>query len=256
MNQIFVCGDLHRNALWVEKFYKRNRNIFNLDGSDIIICLGDFGANFGFDINDYNFKKRLSKLPFKYFVIRGNHEQRPSIVATEHMDDWSWKMFFDNYVWYENDFPNIMYAEDEVAYYNIGGYKTLIIPGAYSVDKYYRLERNLTWFPTEQLTEAERKRGLQLCEKHNNKFDLILSHTCAYSDIPTDLFISGIDQSLVDNSTEKYIEEITQKVQYKGHLWGHYHVTREYDKHKAMLDDRGSMVHLKEFMNTDKLITY
>ena len=47
-------------------------------------------------------------------------------------------------VWVEEEYPNILFAKDgEIFDFEVNNniYKTIVIGGAYSVDKYYRLMR-------------------------------------------------------------------------------------------------------------------
>jgi 3-oxoacid CoA-transferase subunit A len=115
--------------------------------------------------------------------------------------------------------------------YNIEGYKTFIIPGAYSVDKLYRLRKGYPWFQSEQLTEGEMEFGLQTAKK--GPFDLILSHTCPLSYEPTDLFLSVIDQTTVDKTMERYLNQIELNTQYKLWCFGHYHQTRVFPEYEG-----------------------
>ena len=59
-----------------------------------------------------------------------------------------------------------------------------------------------------------------------NHFDLVLSHTCPYQYRPTDLFLSFIDQSKVDNSMELWMSQLHEKIDYGIWCWGHYHADR------------------------------
>lgn len=43
-------------------------------------------------------------------------------------------------VWVEEAYPNILFAKDGEIY-DIAGMKTIVIGGAYSVDKFYRLSK-------------------------------------------------------------------------------------------------------------------
>lgn len=228
----YICGDIHGSFIPIREFLRRNPRIESEQNN--LILLGDAGLNFFFDYRDRNFKKKLGRYPFTYFVIRGNHEERPSICAKKEPDKWHKEEYFEGNVWIENDYPYIKYAMDYVSFYNIAteinSYKALVIPGAYSVDKYYRLSLGKTWFPREQLSKEEKQKGLQLIEKENWKCDLVLSHTCPSIYEPTDLFLSAIDQSMVDKSMERYLGEIEYKLDYKIHLWGHYHQYREYPR--------------------------
>lgn len=49
----------------------------------------------------------------------------------------------------------------------------------------------------------------------DNKIDVILSHTCPLKYEPSEVFLSGIDQSTVDKSTEKWLDRIEETIDYK-----------------------------------------
>ena len=145
------------------------------------------------------------------------------------------KAFWDGPVWVENKFPKIKYAMDYPEFYNIPygtgkAWETFVIPGAYSVDKYYRLQNKWAWFEDEQLTEEEKEYGRKRVQDKNEKCDLILSHTCPCIYIPTHLFLSCVDQSTVDNSMERYLGEIEYTMDYKAWIWGHYHDEIDYPR--------------------------
>ena len=108
--------------------------------------------------------------------------------------------------------------------YLIGGLMCATVPGAYSVDKFYRLERGYKWFKDEQLSDVERQ---ALQEKLSGRyFDVVLSHTCPYSWRPTDLFLKGVDQSTVDNTMELWMDELKDTFIWDHWLFGHYHADR------------------------------
>lgn len=129
----------------------------------------------------------------------------------------------------ENNFPYIRYFVDGISYM-IDGKKTLVIGGAYSVDKYYRLakfHKDATWtgwFENEQLSGQERELIQSFVE--GESYDIVLTHTCPRSWQPTDLFLHGIDQTTVDNSTEDWLDELKNKISWNIFLWGHYHKDR------------------------------
>ena len=222
---IFLIGDLHGRTEPVKNFYRNYiKDTSKENEENWLICLGDFGALYWFDYRDRNFKRDLSKYPFKYFVIRGNHECRATICSIREPDLWEEIECFGNKCLRQPAFPNIYYARDDGGIYNIAGRKTLVIPGSYSVDKYYRLQMGWTWFPDEQLAPHERL-ALEL-DAENQHFDLVLSHTCPYRYMPTDLFLNGIDQSEVDNSMEHWMDALHDSIEFNLWCWAHYHADR------------------------------
>ena len=256
--RIWFCGDIHGSHLPIENFFRRNKD--NIDFSpetDLIILLGDAGLNYFRNYRDINVKKKLSKYPFTYFCIRGNHEMRASACINEDPVLWTTEVeTFQGPVWIEKRFPNIVYAIDcPCIYYFIEGYKTLVIPGAYSVDKYYRLRNGWSWFEDEQLNPAEMELGRKLIEL-NPAVDLVLSHTCPSTYIPTDLFLPMIDQSTVDRTMERYLGEVEYKLDYKYWLWGHYHAFRRYPvgedgRQRIMLSAGQEMILWDDIVNNE-----
>lgn len=233
VTKYFVIGDIHGSYKPIHNFHLRhNTNKEYNETEKIMICLGDFCVNYFLDDDrnnhrDRNTKQKLGKYPFTYFVIRGNHEERPENLATRYSDKWYKEHFLGGSVWVEKDFPYIKYAMDYPSYYEINGYKTMVFPGAYSIDKHYRLRMGYSWFEDEQITEEEMQAGRDMV-KTFNKCDLVLSHTCPLIFEPTDLFLPMVDQSTVDKTMEKYLGEIEFHLDYKLWCFGHYHSTRVY----------------------------
>lgn len=258
--QIFVMGDIHGRCEPVRDFYNKNKEKLNLNETEnYMILLGDAGLNYFLNERDKKIKKKLSKLPFTYFVIRGNHEERPSICMQKNSDEWSTQLFWDNTVYYENEFPNIKYAIDGVSYYNIEGYKTIVIPGAYSIDKFYRLVMGLSWFEGEQLTEEEMEYGREIIKQKGPSFDLILSHTCPCVFEPTDLFLSAVDQSTIDKTMERFLGEIEFELDYRAWMWGHFHAFRDYprdDNKKKLMLYNDYAVNLKDYIENEEFKKY
>lgn len=255
MNKIFVMGDIHGSNRAIKHFMKRAKAKENFDGSDTMILLGDAGLNYNLDTFDSIRKRVLGNYPFTYFIIRGNHEERPSECMKMFPDRWTTEEFFGNTVYVEKEFPYIKYALDEPTIYTIPHngkvYKTLIFPGAYSVDKEYRLKVGHKWFPKEQMTEEEMNIGRKLVME-NPFVDLVLSHTCPCIYEPTDLFFPFIDQSKVDKTMEKYLGEIECVLEYKAWMWGHYHETRFFEERgskKMMLFE--DVIELNEFFEKE-----
>ena len=51
------------------------------------------------------------------------------------------------------------------------------------------------------------------------------------------MFIKGIDQSKVDNTTEIFLDKLEEKLNYKKWYCGHYHTDKVIDKIRFMFND-------------------
>ena len=129
MNYI-ITGDCHGQ-------FSRFKSLGNMPNTAVII-LGDVGLNYHLDERDLSAKRYLAKFPFAFYCVRGNHEARPGDVK-------GMKQIYDEevqgWIYMEDEFPNIRYFQDWGTYC-IDGLRTLVIGGAYSVDKYWRIRNN------------------------------------------------------------------------------------------------------------------
>ncbi|CCY80170.1 putative uncharacterized protein [Mycoplasma sp. CAG:877] len=215
---IYITGDIHRDFSRIYKLKK--------DSDNMLIVLGDVGINYYLNEEDKNCKEYLKKLKLKLFCVRGNHEERPENIATyKEVEMFCGKVFI------EEEYPNLIFAKDGEVY-NIDGKKILVIGGAYSVDKEYRLLHGYKWFKEEQLTKEEMDTILdKVKSKH---FDIVLTHTCPYKYEPREVFMQGLDQSKVDKSMEHFLDEIEEKISYDKWYCGHYHTEKQVDKLEFM----------------------
>lgn len=203
-----------------------------------MIVLGDFGINFYLNKTDYKKKKELcGNYPhITFYCVRGNHEARPQDIPS------MTKQFDENVhgvVYLEPEFPNIRYFLD-YGFYDIGGYTCYVIGGAYSVDKYWRLERAMMteetndpkksgWFANEQLTKEEMDRAteqLYTFKDMGKHIDFIFAHTCPYDWEPRDMFLGSVDQSTVDDSMERWMNSWKDDIHFDVFCFGHFHADR------------------------------
>ena len=127
-----------------------------------------------------------------------------------------------------------MFARDGDIF-DIEGTRHLVIGGAYSVDKYYRLANNYLWFPDEQPSPEIKAYVEEQIAKQ--RIDIILAHTCPFKYEPREAFLPMIDQSTVDDSTERWLDKIEETVDYKAWLCGHWHIEKEIDKVRFLFHD-------------------
>lgn len=179
---IYYTGDIHGDESKILYFARR----MELTEDDIIVILGDVGANYSRDLHDILMKLALSKVKPTIFCIHGNHEIRPANIPSYKTKKWN-----GGTVWYEYQFPNLLFAKDGEIY-DIEGLKHLVIGGAYSVDKDRLIKQGYGWWPDEQPSEAVKcKVGKQIKRQHVN---VILSHTCPYKYRPVEAFLPWVDQ--------------------------------------------------------------
>ncbi len=217
---IYITGDKH--ADFREVFYFCYANETTLD--DILIVLGDAGINYYANEKDYMLKNSLLQYPITFFCIHGNHEERPEKIKT-----YKTRKFHNGIVYYEEDYPNILFAKDGEIY-NFNNHKVLVIGGAYSVDKHFRKAYGYNWYESEQPSEKTKNKIVRVLKDLDNKIDIILSHTCPYKYLPREMFLEGVDQSTVDNSTEYFLDKIEETTDYNLWYCGHYHTDKEIDK--------------------------
>lgn len=249
IKKYMITGDTHGN-------FSRFRSLFDNDwgiqadyppDETGIIVLGDAALNYLLNENDKHLKRILQNSGYTWYLVRGNHEERPQNVSgvIQEYDDET-----DGLIWVEKDYPKIKYFQDGGTY-NLGPWRTLVIGGAYSVDKYYRLARagfdaqSVTpenrnfiqtfahWFYDEQLSTQEQHEIFNAVQGAD--FDIVLSHTCPVQWEPTDLFLPNINQATVDKTMEIFLSEIEANINYRMWFCGHYHAERRLSSNAQMI---------------------
>ena len=105
------------------------------------------------------------------------------------------------------------------------------------MDKKYRLAMGWLWCENEQPSDEIKAYVEKQLAGCNYQVDIILSHTVSYRYEPREVFIPGLDQSAVDKSTEKWLDEIETKLDYKKWYCGHYHTSKKIDRIQFMFKD-------------------
>jgi 3-oxoacid CoA-transferase subunit A len=202
---IYITGDTHGDFSRYIEFTARMKPT----EKDSMIVLGDAGLNYYGGGKDESRKKFVNDFPFTTFCIHGNHEMRPTDVA-----GYKAKEYCGGTVWNQEEYPKILFAKDGEIF-NFNGLQCVVLGGAYSVDKYYRLMRGWSWFDNEQPSEEIKAYAEKQLAERNNKIDIVLSHTCPLRYEPIEVFIQGLDQSKVDKSTEEWLGNIEATLDYK-----------------------------------------
>lgn len=214
---IYLQGDIHGSREAIDNCLNQ---IKNPTKEDYIIICGDVGLEYGSQIMNQT-KKAMKKFPGKWIVMRGNHDNR---YWRDHILHHGWSMTKDGQFLFQHKYPNILYVQDEGQIGTINGYKFLFIPGAYSVDKDYRLKYDLPYEYEEQLTETEIKYLKNLAQ--HNQVDFVISHTYPFSleEHLKYLFLTDAPQNKIEKYMEQEIDNILQvNKTWKHCFFGHMH---------------------------------
>lgn len=217
---IYVTGDTHGKFQRITDFCEHEKT----SCEDIMIILGDAGINYNGWVLDREKKELLKTLPITLFCIHGNHEQRPDTI-----DSYAEKRWHGGIVYWEEDYPNLLFAKDGEIF-DLDGKQTIVIGGAYSIDKMIRVIYGYGWWADEQLSDEIKRYVEEQLEKRNWKIDVILSHTVPLKYEPREMFMTGVDQSNVDKSTEEWLDWIEEKLEYQKWYCGHYHTEKKIGK--------------------------
>ena len=244
---VYVTGDTHGNA---QEIRNTIAQISNPSKDDFIIIAGDAG----FEYQQYNMgqaKREARRFPGTWIVLRGNHDSRywkehsvwdDSLNKRIARDGWEFTQ--DNLYLYQKKYPNIWYVADTGGIYNIGDYNILFIPGAYSVDKWYRLRTGRPWNAEEQLTADEQAALVSLFYNWIDigfEIDFVVGHTFPFKTQKyyQDLFMQGLDQTSVDKTMERWLDIFSDAYEnapsFKQYFGGHFHDDRVLNEKYTML---------------------
>lgn len=238
MGRIFITGDKHGDFVSNDD-YSKVRNFCSENETstdDVMIVLGDHGIHYDDGWMDHRARKHLSKYPITFVMIRGNHDRRPS-------DSWTRKLISNDTMtgWFvlDPEYDNILYTE-EFGWYTFGNEHVFVIGGAYSVDKWYRLQKReegdfrYKWFPDEQLNESERGRAERVLfdtDRYITGSFTIMSHTCPQQFKPLEMCLPMIDQETVDDTMEIWMDSLFNRI-WEERRWlnnwycGHWHTDK------------------------------
>lgn len=223
--KFYISGDAHNGENLIRKLSALSEVVDPAEQAALII-LGDAGLNFWLNNKEKRQKEEIAASGIRLYLVRGNHEQDPSDLGydTIYDEDVRGEVFVDSIA------NNIRYLKDGGEYV-LGEHSALVLGGAYSVDKFHRLARAREtgnsfsgWFEHEQLSPEAMVAITE--QTHGKHYDVILSHTCPKDFQPTDAFLGFIDQTLVDDTMEVWMDKLKDTMFWGLWLLGHYHLDR------------------------------
>lgn len=224
---IVLTGDTHRDFGRIFDFCRE----YETTPEDILVILGDTSINYFLDDSDRELKRKLAALPVTLLAVHGNHEEYPGEI-----DSYQEFLWNGGIVYREPEFHNLLFAQDGEIY-QLGGCRVLTIGGAYSIDKFVRLRNGAPWFASEQPDEQVKRYTEQQLERAGWQVDYVFSHTCPLRYQPRHAFLPGLDQGLIDRSTEEWLDTIEERLAYDSWYCGHYHIDEQVFSLRILQDD-------------------
>lgn len=215
---IWLTGDTHGHFDRVEAFCREQQTTTD----DILIILGDSGFNFGGE-RDRFLKTRASQFPITIFSLHGNRENRPQDIP-----GYVEGSFHGGNILYEPQYPNLLFAVDGEVY-RFAGTDCLVVGGAYSTGKEYRLVKGLGWWPDEQPSDETKRQVEALLARRGWQMPVVLTHTCPLRYKPLEALKPDLDQSTVNCTTELWMDAIASKLRYDHWFCGHFHTDKQID---------------------------
>ena len=238
---IYITGDTHSN------FIRFNEDNFpvqeKMTKNDYVIICGDFGGVWTFEEESNREKEALNWLNNKEFTtlfVDGNHENFTRLYNYP-VEEWHGGKVHK----IRESVLHLMRGEifdiNNKKFFAFGGAKSHDIQdGILNLDEeekiyqyrkrgaYFRI-RNYSWWDLELPTKEEMQNGIKNLEKVNYKIDYIISHCC-----PSNI------QSLINLSYKKdiltdYLQEISEKCEFKKWYFGHYHDDKQINSQYVLL---------------------
>lgn len=238
---IYITGDTH------SYFSHFNEDKFpiqkEMTKDDYVIICGDFGGVWTFEEESSREKEVLDWLSERNFTtlfVDGNHENFTRLYDYQ-VEEWHGGKVHKIRDYVFHLMRGEIFDIDNKKFFTFGGARSHDIQdGILNLDEeekiyeyrkrgaYFRI-RDFSWWDLELPTEEEMQNGIKNLEKVNYKVDYIISHCC-----PTNI------QALLNPVYKRdiltdYLQEISEKCEFKKWYFGHYHDYRQVNSQYTLL---------------------
>lgn len=237
---LYITGDTHNTqdmenvSEWNMKFCCMEQGV---DYSSItnLVILGDFGLPWkNCPVDDLGIHPRnkddcmllewYRQKPFKILALMGNHDNYDMLEKLPQIEAFGGRVLKVS--------DNIFYLKrGEI--YTIEDKRILVLGGALSEDKAYRVP-NKSWWPQEVWSREEEKACVQKIKEEGTIFDYVFSHTGPSAGIAlADCFYSNEENllQLEKDSTVQFNNELDKIISYKKWFFGHWHSDWGYENY-------------------------
>lgn len=222
--RLFITGDTH-GTIDIDKVIKFSKRP-DLTSDDVLIICGDFGLVWSESQSEMEWRRWYSEQPFTTLFIAGNHENYNLLNKLPHYD---WNGITVRYVC--NKVYHLMNGV-----YTINNKKILVIGGAESHDKEYRVKKVDWW--EQELPSATQLGNIQNAINQTDKqFDVIITH-CAPDWVQDFWHYNNYPK----NRLTHFLDHVSETVQYSEWYCGHYHkddsvIINDTTKFRLLYDD-------------------
>ena len=224
---IFVTGDTHGGVDEKKLHETHFVNGQSLTKDDYVIICGDFGYIF-YPINnntqEYYKLKWFEKQPWTTLFIDGNHENH------KRLNEYPIEEWHGGKIHRIND-SVLHLMRGQV--FNIEGKTFFTMGGAESIDKNMRI-MDVSWWKEELPNHTEIEEGFCNLEKHNNKVDYVITHTCPTS-VTNQMKINGVFNYVYKDPTSELLEQYMKILDFKHWWFGHFHFDVDINSHFTCL---------------------
>jgi len=223
---ILLTGDKHGgynnsfSTLTVNNFPLQKE----LTKKDYLIFLGDFWLVGDSQQEKIELLNWLDNSPWTTLFVDWNHENFDALLQLPEI-----LMFWD----FVGKVTDSIYHLKRGKVYTINSSKFFVMWWALSTDKNFRTPW-IDWWPQETPDSFEFRLGYENLEKHNNKVDYIISHTCPESIIDK-MFWKWYSEN--KDIVSKYFNSINNIVEFKHWYFWHFHENKTFQKYTVLYED-------------------